>query len=362
MMEYSNKYPNSSNNMSINNSKNTSPRTLALLNASLITLIVVVLSIILVNDWIDILLLSIGTFFFSFWMYYSTINYFVYRKIKLIYKLISETKATKKEEYYLEKIVPLKSMDEVKNDVEKWANKKNIEIENLRSNEQFRKEFLMNLAHELKTPIFTTQGYIYTLLDGAMKDETVSLQFLNKAAKGIDRLAALTKDIEHITKLESGKIPLEKSSFIFQDLVKDIFEELAIIAENKNILLNLKKGTEIPTSVKADKEKIKQVMVNLISNAIKYGHDGSHVTVGTYILDSKQVLVEVSDDGPGIKEEYLPRLFERFYRADMSRDRKIGGTGLGLAIVKHIIEAHGHTVSVRSKVNVGTTFGFTLDK
>ena len=230
----------------------------------------------------------------------------------------------------------------------------------LRANELFRKEFLMNLAHELRTPIFTVQGYVETLLNGAIDDASVNKKFLANASKGIDRLVQLVDDLNEISQLESGKVEMQKEHFIIQDLISDVFEEFSLRAKEKNISLTYKKGTEGALNVIADKQKIKQVLVNLISNAIKYGTEQGTVTAGCYVMDDKHIYIEVSDDGVGIEEEHLPRIFERFYRADRSRSREIGGTGLGLAIVKHIIEAHNQTVTVRSKVGVGSSFGFTL--
>ena len=258
--------------------------------------------------------------------------------------------------------MPQKSIEEVREDVEQWATQKRDEIEVLRANEQFRKEFLMNLAHELRTPVFTVQGYVETLLNGAIDDPNVNRKFLSNANKGIDRLVQLLDDLGEISKLESGKIPIIQESFVIQDLVKDVFEELSLKAKNKNVQLSIKAGTERPLIVYADKPKIKQVLVNLVENAIKYGHEGGNVIAGFYEVDDKHIYTEISDDGPGISEEHLPRVFERFYRADRSRSRDIGGTGLGLAIVKHIIEAHGQTVTVRSTPNVGSSFGFSLEK
>jgi two-component system phosphate regulon sensor histidine kinase PhoR len=220
----------------------------------------------------------------------------------------------------------------------------------------------MNLAHELRTPIFTVQGYIDTLLQGAMNDPEVNKKFLNNASKGIDRLVRLTADLGEISKLESGRIPINKENFVIQDLVLDVYEELSLNAKERNIVLTIKKGTERSLLVHADKQKIKQVLVNLVENAIKYGHENGTITAGCYEVDGNHIYIEISDDGPGIAEEHLPRIFERFYRADRSRSRAIGGTGLGLAIVKHIIEAHDQTVTVRSKLSVGSSFGFTLDQ
>lgn len=302
------------------------------------------------------------TFVVIYAVYYYTLQRFIYRKIKLIYKFIYQTKATKREEYFYENVLPQKSIDEVSKDVEQWAAQKRNEIEILQANEQFRKEFLMNLAHELRTPIFSVQGYVDTLLGGAIDDAEVNKKFLTNASKGIDRLVRLVDDLGEISKLESGRIPLIQETFVIQDLIKDVYEELCLKSQEKSVALSLKKGTERPILVHADKQKIKQVIVNLVENAIKYGNDNGSVIAGCYEMDEKNVYVEVSDDGPGISEEHLPRIFERFYRADRSRARAIGGTGLGLAIVKHIIEAHGQTVNVRSKVGVGSSFGFTLDR
>jgi two-component system phosphate regulon sensor histidine kinase PhoR len=320
------------------------------------------LSLFLRPQWYIAVLVFVVTFIITYWLYYFTLQRFIYRKIKLIYKFIYQTKATKREEFFYENVLPQKSIEEVREDVEQWATQKRDEIEVLRANEQFRKEFLMNLAHELRTPVFTVQGYVDTLLNGAIDDPNVNRKFLSNANKGIDRLVQLLDDLGEISKLESGKIPIIQESFVIQDLVKDVFEELSLKAKNKNVQLSIKAGTERPLIVYADKPKIKQVLVNLVENAVKYGHEGGHVIAGFYEVDDKHIYTEISDDGPGISEEHLPRVFERFYRADRSRSRDIGGTGLGLAIVKHIIEAHGQTVTVRSTPTVGSSFGFTLEK
>ncbi|RYZ54227.1 MAG: sensor histidine kinase, partial [Sphingobacteriales bacterium] len=211
-------------------------------------------------------------------------------------------------------------------------------------------------------PIFTVQGYVETLLNGALEDPEVNRKFLTNASRGVDRLVRLVDDLDEISKLESGKIHLAKQSFVIQDLINDVFEEMELRASEKSMTLSFKKGTAGDLSVFADRTKIKQVLSNLLVNAIKYGHDQGTVTAGCYVMDDKHIYVELSDDGPGIGEEHLPRIFERFYRADRSRSRQIGGTGLGLAIVKHIVEAHGQTVNVRSKPGVGSSFGFTLER
>jgi two-component system phosphate regulon sensor histidine kinase PhoR len=220
----------------------------------------------------------------------------------------------------------------------------------------------MNLAHELRTPLFSSQGYIHTLMDGALDDKNVNHLFLSNAAKSIDRLVALVDDLDVISKLESNSIPLNKTEFIIQDLLKDLFDELAQKAEEKNITLKIKPGCMSPISVYADFQKIKQVLVNLLENSIKYGKENGETNAGIYIVDTNNVFIEVTDNGLGIAEEHIPRVFERFFRTDSARSRKVGGTGLGLAIVKHIIEAHNHTATCRSKLDVGSSFGFTLDK
>ncbi len=348
--------------MSVFDSKNVSPRILSAFTAFIISTVNALFSLLLDANWYTPVLVFVITFIITFYLYYYTLQRFIYRKIKLIYKFIYQTKATRKEEFFYNSILPQKSIEQVSEDVQKWAAQRRQEIEILRANEQFRKEFLMNLAHELRTPIFTVQGYIDTLLGGAMNDATVNKKFLSNASKGMDRLVRLVDDLGEISKLESGRIPIIQETFVIQDLVSDVFEELSLAASEKHISLSLKKGTEGALQVYADKPKIKQVLVNLIENAIKYGNENGMITAGCYLMDDKHIYVEISDDGPGIAEEHLPRIFERFYRADRSRSRTIGGTGLGLAIVKHIVEAHGQTVNVRSKPGVGSSFGFTLER
>ncbi len=285
---------------------------------------------------------------------------FIYRKIKLIYKLIYQTKASKREEFYYKNILPQKSIDEVKDDVENWAKQQTAEIEVLQKNEAYRKEFLLNLSHELKTPIFAIQGYIDTLLNGALDNPDVNKRFLSNSSKNIDRLVNLVDDLDEISKLESGEQLLYKENFIIQDLIKEVCESLSIKADERQIKCHIKKGCELPLTVYADKEKIRQVLINLIDNAVKYGKQNGNIEGSAYKVDGKTILVEISDDGAGISEEHLPRIFERFYRTDLARSRKVGGSGLGLSICKHIIEVHGQNMHVRSKVDVGSTFGFTL--
>ncbi len=348
--------------MSVLDAKNLSPRLLSFITALIIGTVNALMSLALRPDWYIPLIVFVITFVIIYYLYHYTLQRFIYRKIKLIYKFIYQTKATKKEEFFYETILPQKSIDQVSVDVARWANQKKDEIEMLRANEQFRKEFLSNLAHELRTPIFSIQGYVETLLGGALEDPTVNKKFLSNASRSVERLARLVDDLDEISKLESGRIPIIQETFVIQDLVREVFEEMHLRAEEKNVTLEIKKGTERPIPVTADKPKIRQVLTNLIENAIKYGPENATITAGVYEIDGQHVFTEISDEGPGIAEEHLPRIFERFYRADKSRNRSIGGTGLGLAIVKHIVEAHGQTVNVRSKLGVGSSFGFTLEK
>jgi two-component system, OmpR family, phosphate regulon sensor histidine kinase PhoR len=342
--------------------KNLTPQQLSLLTALILTIPVSVGAFVLRQNWWIVLICSVLFASLSYGLILTTLQKFIYRKIKLIYKFIYQTKASRREETYYKYILPQKSIDEVREDVEKWAEQRQGEIELLKANEAFRKEFLQNLAHELKTPIFAIQGYVDTLLDGASENPEILQRFLTKTGKNVDRLVNLVNDLDEISKLESGELPLYKENFIIHDLIRDVFESLAIKSIQKKIRFSFKKGTEQSEWVFADKEKIRQVLINLTDNAIKYGNEGGNIVASVYNTDGKRVLVEIGDDGIGINEEHLNRIFERFYRTDIARSRKVGGSGLGLSICKHIIEAHGQTIHVRSKPDVGTTIGFTLDR
>jgi two-component system phosphate regulon sensor histidine kinase PhoR len=341
--------------------KNLSPQKLAGFTALILSGIITLGTALISANWQVILTAFVLTFLVSYYLYLYTLQNFIYRKIKLIYKFIYQTKASKREDFFNKNILPLKTIEEVSEDVEKWASQKKEELDMLRRNEEFRKEFLLNLSHELKTPIFAVQGYIHTLLDGALDDPNVNKLFLKNATKNIDRLCRLIDDLDEISKLESGEMTINKENFTIQDLIKDVFDTLSLKANTKGIKFLVKKGCEAPIHVSADKEKVRQVLINLIDNSIKYGRTDGHTVASIYVMDDKRVLVEISDDGIGMSEEHLPRVFERFYRTDRARSRDIGGTGLGLAIVKHIIEAHDQTINIRSKPEIGSTFGFTLE-
>ncbi len=340
--------------------KNPAPKELSAITALIIALPIAIAAYFFSQLWLRALLSLVCIFLGSYAIILYMVQRFIFRKIKLIYKLIYQTKASKREEFYYKNILPQKSIDEVRKDVENWAEQRKAEIELLKQNEAYRKEFLQNLSHELKTPIFAIQGYVDTLLNGALENPAVNHKFLTNASRNIDRLVNLVDDLDEISKLERGELQLYKEDFIIQDLVKEVYETLLIKADVKQIRMMIKKGCELPLVVFGDKEKIRQLLINLVQNAIKYGKQNGVVEASAYKIDGKKILVEISDDGSGIAEEHLDRIFERFYRTDLARSRKVGGSGLGLAICKHIVEAHQQTIHVRSALEVGSTFGFTL--
>lgn len=341
--------------------RNLSPRQLAATTAASLSAPIALGILLLTQNWKIGLASLIIIFGGSYGLILFTLENFIYRKIKLIYKLIHQKKATLKEETYFKYLLPQKSIDEVRKDVEDWAKTQNQEIELLRKNEAYRRDFLQNLAHEFKTPVFAIQGYVDTLLDGAMEDEAISKRFLQNTARNAERLVNLVNDLDEISQLESGEQALYRRNFVIQDLIRETFESLSIKIAQKNIKPVIKKGCETPVTVYADKEKIKQVLINLIENATKYGRQNGNIIASVDKTDDEHVLIEISDDGTGIEEEHLPRIFERFYRTDAARSRDKGGTGLGLAICKHIVEAHGQHIHVRSRIDIGTTIGFTLE-
>lgn len=314
--------------------------------------------------WIYLTVAICATVYLAYFFLYQLLDRFIYRKIKLIYKNIHDLKLGKfglsQDKTYLNSNI----IDEVNDEVQKWAVTKNKEIARLKEQENFRKDFLGNVFHEIKTPVFSVQGYLHTLRDGAMDDPNVSELYIEKAVKNIDRLEQIILDLELITLKENNKLELDKDQFDITALTKDVFDALELQADAKDIEFGIKESCDRPFRVEADKDKIRQVLVNLINNAIKYGKDGGSITTGLYDMGAN-ILIEITDDGIGIEQEKLNRLFERFYRIDESRYRqedKIGGSGLGLSIVKHIIDAHDQTINVRSTVDYGSTFGFTLKK
>ena len=243
------------------------------------------------------------------------------------------------------------------------SNKSNIEeINILKDQENYRREFLGNVSHELKTPLFTIQGYILTLIEGAMKDKKVRGKYLKRSAKGVDRLISIVKDLDLITQFESGIKTVDKSNFNIYELIYNVYDLMEFESEKNNTKLLIKDEHNSPVIVNADKERILQVLTNLIVNSIKYGKENGYTEVAVEEFNKDRIIVRVADNGEGIEDEHLPRLFERFYRIDKNRSRKKGGSGLGLSIVKHIIEAHQEQIFVESKVGQGTEFSFTLKK
>ncbi len=285
------------------------------------------------------------------------ISLFIYAKIKPIYKSIHNFKPGIKENSGNENDI----FSQVNREVAEWMKGKTMEIQQLRQLEKYRREFLGNVSHELKTPIFNIQGYILTLLEGGIDDPGINMLYLERTERSIDRMISIIEDLEAISKLESGELELNISKFNIYQLVEEVFDLQEVRAEKRNIKLKFGRSADRNTLVKGDKPRMFQVISNLIVNSINYGKEGGHTTVSFYDMDNL-VLVEVRDNGIGISERDLPRVFERFYRTDKSRSREQGGTGLGLAIVKHIIEAHKQTINVNSTPGKGTSFTFTMEK
>ena len=254
------------------------------------------------------------------------------------------------------------NMEELVSEIKDYDSKRKSEFSEMKKLESFRREFIGNLAHEIKTPLFTSQSYILTLLDGAIKDENVNIKYLKTASKAIDRLNLIVKDLDLITKIESGESILNKNKFDIINLTENVFEMLEFTAKKKKIKLTVNKDKGLETKVIADKEKIEQVLTNLIDNSIKYGKDNGTTEIVIQSLNEDKIIVRVTDNGVGFKKENYTRIFERFFRVDRSGSRSAGGSGLGLAIVKHIIDAHDEKIYVESEFGVGSEFSFTLEK
>lgn len=346
--------------------KNATPRQIATISALIISgvilLILLVVKLLLPDyvNWIIVIAAPLVTFISGSLVFYYFMENFIYRKIKLIYKTIYDTKIPDGDKPSKPKIKN-DIIDYAESEVIEWKKSKTKELKKRKKHEQFRKEFLGNVFHELKTPIFNIQGYLETLIDGGIKDENINFKFLNKANKNVSRMAEIVDDLQMISNLEDGSFALSMNKFDITKLVAEIIDQNDIRASKKNISLEIKEGCEKSFIVFADREMIQQVLNNLVTNSMKYGKDGGRTQVGIYDMN-KNVLVEVTDNGIGIDTKHLPRIFERFYRVDKDRSRELGGSGLGLSIVKHIIEAHGQAVNVRSAPKVGSTFGFTLTK
>lgn len=300
---------------------------------------------------------SMLCFVLSFVITQYRVQNFIYKRVKKIYDDLTllESKSFVKQQITTD-------MATLTEEIDKYARDKKLEIETLKVREQYRKEFMGNISHELKTPLFTVQGYIETLLDGALNDSNINRKYLERANNGVERLIYIVRDLDMITKLETGDLSLNLEAFDIVALVRNVFELLEIKASKKNITLTFDTEYNDPIFVNGDRERIEQVLTNLIVNSIKYGEANGTTEVSVENLIKNKVIVRVTDNGEGILGEHIPRIFERFYRVDKSGSRQVGGSGLGLAIVKHIIEAHDEKIYVESDPTVGSEFSFTLEK
>jgi two-component system, OmpR family, phosphate regulon sensor histidine kinase PhoR len=345
--------------------KNITPHQITTLSAlaisAILTLIYLLLALAqLVHfGWIVLGLIAFGTFGVSYVVNIFFLEKYIYRKVKLIYKIIHRSKVSTPEE--LEIKLNEDIIDKVEDEVQKWMEDQRREIQSLKNLEKYRRNFLGNISHELKTPIFSIQGYIHTLLDGGLYDEKINHDYLLRAANNVERLQTIVEDLEIIARLENETMVLDIQNFDIKPLAKEVIEDIEMTAKARNITVDLKEGADKSFLVRADRENIRQVLTNLVVNSIKYGREDGRTKIGFYDM-SDYILVEVSDNGIGIENKHLNHVFDRFYRVDKSRSRDQGGSGLGLSIVKHIIEAHKQTITVRSTVGVGSTFGFTLAK
>ncbi|CAM4032266.1 cell wall metabolism sensor histidine kinase WalK [Flavobacterium antarcticum] len=304
-----------------------------------------------------LLVFGFSLYLFSFLVIQYRVEFFIYRRVKKIYDDVS----------FLESSTVISQpittdMATLTREVKKFATDKKMEIETLKIKEAYRREFLGNVSHELKTPLFTVQGYILTLLGGAMKDKTLRKKYLERAEKGVERLVYIVQDLDMISKFEMGDLNLNFENFNIVQVTQNVFDLLEMKAENKNIILSFDNKYSKPIFVSGDREKIQQAITNLVVNSIKYGKENGFVEVGFEILNNGKVIVRVKDNGEGIEKQNIPRLFERFYRVDKSGARTEGGSGLGLSIVKHIIEAHNGKIHVQSEFNKGSEFSFTIEK
>lgn len=307
-------------------------------------------------NWVFLCVSSILLFVVVYIVVWKSVENFIYKKIRVLYKTIHNLKTPKPNI-----VMGSNWMENAETEVVKWAEDQKNEMESMKKLETYRREFLGNVSHELKTPIFNIQGYVLTLLDGGLEDDTINKEYLQRAEKSIDRMITIVNHLDEISRLESDVHSLNYEKFNIHDLCSELIEFFEIKAAEKNISIFINPNTVIPFQVNADKELIRQVLSNLIENSIKYGNENGRTKISFYDMD-EQILVEVSDTGIGIAQEDIPRIFERFYRVPHSRTINNTGSGLGLAIVKHIIEAHNQTINVRSSIGVGTTFGFTLKK
>ncbi len=347
--------------------KSSDPKAFSLTSALLIGFVSVIVSSILLlthlnSVFLEVLGIGVIVFLFSYFLLYKTIEAFIYDKIKIIYKTIHSLKRPKDGDKS-KLVITGDTLEMVNRQVLEWGESKAREIEELQNLAKYRKEYIGNVSHELKTPIFNMQGYVLTLLDGGLEDPTINREYLLRTEKSINRMIAIVEDLEAISQLESGELKLNITRFDIIGLARDVIEFMEIKSQKKSIEITITDNFEKALYVKADKERIRQVFINLIENSIKYNFRQTDAKTQISFFDmDENILVEIADNGVGIAQQDLGRIFERFYRTDKGRSREQGGTGLGLAIVKHIIEAHEQTINVRSWPGIGTTFGFTLLK
>lgn len=314
-------------------------------------------SLFTIDNILPVVLSVVIIFLVCFLLLNFGVEKFIYRQIRTFYKDLEPSISGE-----LNDILITNDMDALLKNVKEVAQQRSVEINSLKDQAAFRREFLGNIAHELKTPLFTVQGYILTLLDGAMKDKTVTKKYLSRASKGVERLIYIVKDLDLLTNLEKGNTELEQENFNILDLIQNVFDMLEMQASKSNINLEFAKNYEEPILAYADVERVQQVLTNLIMNSIKYGKNKGTTEVSVQPIFENKIIVRIRDNGEGIEKEHLPRLFERFYRVDKSGNRRMGGSGLGLSIVKHIIEAHGEQIFVESQAEIGSEFSFTLER
>jgi two-component system phosphate regulon sensor histidine kinase PhoR len=299
----------------------------------------------------------VSLFVVFFFVIQYRVEYFIYRRVRKIYDDVSLLEIED-----LQRQSVTTDMETLSKSVQKFAEGKRIEIQNLTERDSFRRDFLGNVAHELKTPLFTVQGYLLTLIEGALYDKDILEKYLDRANKGVERLVAIVKDLDMIAKLETDVLKMNMQPFNILELVQNVFDLFEMRAKKRNITLVFDRIYEFPIFVTGDVERIEQVLINLVVNSIKYGKIGGITKVGVDNYNEDKFIIKVSDDGEGVKQEHLSRLFERFYRVDQSRSRDQGGSGLGLSIVKHLIEAHNENILLKSTYGEGSEFSFTLKK
>jgi len=341
-----------------------SPRKLAISISLVISAIIIAAGLVLTflrntSYYVVLFFIALVVFFAIFLVIFYSLNSFIFEKIKPIYKTIQSVSF---DENRLKKDLEEKDiMQDVQNDVMRWAKLKTKEISQLRQLEKYRREFLGNVSHELKTPIFNIQGYILTLLDGGLEDQNINKHYLERTEKSINRLISIVNDLESISLLESVKLKLDIQRFDIVKLLEECIEDQHMFSKEKKIKIKSVKSYEKSVFVMANRERIREAIENLLINSIKYGKKNGYTGIEVLNMEDN-VMVEISDNGIGISEKDLPRIFERFFRTDKSRSREMGGTGLGLSIVKHILEAHNQTINVQSTYGKGTSFSFTLRK